>query len=136
MTNQTADQIANNWSTRLGASTEKMKNGISAVKTAPGQAAARQKSVWAQNVANSQDKWASRVASVSLNDWQGAMINKGLPRVASGAQAAQGKMANFMTKLLPFEQSLVSNLPARGTLEQNIQRAESVMRGMSKFKNT
>ncbi len=136
MTNQTADQIAANWSSRLGASTEKMKAGISAVKIAPGQAAARQKAVWAQNVASAQDKWAAKVSSVPLNEWQDTMINKGLPRVASGAQAAQGKMTSFMTKLLPFEQSLVSSLPARGNLEQNIQRAEATMRGMAKFKNT
>ena len=136
MTNQNAADIAKSWASGLSSATNKMQAGIQAVKTAPGQAAARQKTVWAQNVAASQDKWAASVSKVSLNEWQTAMINKGLPRVAQGATQATDKFAGFMGRLLPYEQSLVGTLPARGNLEQNIARAEQMMRGMSKFQNT
>lgn len=133
MANVTPDQAAAAWASRLASSTERITQGVQGVTTAPGQAAARQKAVWAQQVAASQDKWASRVAAVSLPDWQQAMVQKGIPRVASGAQAAQPKFAAFMTQLLPHINSTVAGLPARGTLDQNINRMTQFVRGMSTF---
>jgi hypothetical protein len=133
MTNMNAADLAKEWSQRLGASGEKMRSGIQSVKTAPGQTAARQKEVWAQNVMKSKDKWASRVASVPLTDWQSAMIDKGLPRVASGATAAEGKMADFLGKLLPYEQNMVNSLPPRGDFEQNLTRMTAAARKMKAF---
>lgn len=123
--------VAANWAQRLGASTQKITDGINSVQTAPGQAAARQKAVWAQNVASAQDKWASRVASVTLSDWQQAAITKGVARIGPGATAAQPKMQAFMTQLLPKVASVVGSLPPRGTTDQNIQRAVAFMQGMA-----
>jgi hypothetical protein len=134
MTNLSAQDIAKKWSTNLGASTSQIQAGVQGVTTAPGQSAARQKNAWAQNVAAAKDKWAASVASVSLTDWQDAMINKGVARVASGASAAQDKFSSFMGKLIPFEQNAVNSLPERGNLDQNIARAEQFMRKMSTFK--
>jgi hypothetical protein len=56
-----------------------------------------------------------------------------VPRISTGAQAAQSKFATFMTKLLPYEAQLVASLPPRGDLNQNIARATAFMTGMSKF---
>src|SRR5487761_725868 len=78
MATQTPDQIAANWASRLGASTQKITDGVQAVTVAPGQAAARQKAAWVANVAAAQDKWASRTAAVPLSTWQNDMINKGI----------------------------------------------------------
>lgn len=100
----------------------------------PGQAAARQKAAWAQNVVAAQDKWASRVASVTLQDWQQAFVSKGIPRIASGAQAAQPKFQAFMSNLLPYIQRGVQSLPARGNLDQNIARLTAFVRHMANFK--
>ena len=127
MTAQTPDQVAANWASRLGASTDKMQAGAQAVNVAPGVAAARQKAVWAQNVAASQNKWATNVASVSLQSWQGDYINKGLPRVGTGAQNAVPKMTSFFSKLLPAIATGKSRLPARGTYDQNKARAAAWM---------
>lgn len=129
-----ADEVAAQWAQRLGASTDKIKAGVSRVSTAPGQAAARQKDVYAQNVQAAKDKWASRVASVSLSEWQQATIDKGTARIAAGAQAAQPKMAQVMQQLLPHIEQTRNSLPARGGLEQNIARATQFIRGMSTFK--
>ncbi len=134
MTSQTAAEIAASWKSGLSGATTKMQAGINGVTTAPGQSAARQKEVWAQNVASAKDKWASRVAAVPVQDWKDAMINKGLPRIATGAAAAQGKMEAFMGQLLPYEQNMVNSLPPRGDKEQNIQRAVAAMRKMGDFK--
>jgi len=133
MAGQTPDQIAAAWSSRLAGSTQKIKDGVASVTVAPGQAAARQKSVWQQNTSAAADKWAQRTAAVPLADWQTAMSEKGAQRVASGAAAAQPKFAAFMGQLLPHIASVKGTLPARGGLDQNIQRMVAFTTGMSKF---
>lgn len=129
----TPDAAAAKWAQALGASTPRIQSGVEGVRTPPGQAAARQKQVWAQNVAAAQDKWAARVSSVGLTEWQQAVITKGIPRVASGATAAQPKMQAFMSQLLPYIASGVQALPPRGNLEQNIARMTGWVRHMSQF---
>jgi hypothetical protein len=131
-----ADQIAADWSQRLAASTQKITDGVNSVTVAPGQAAARQKTVWQQNTSAAVDRWAARTAAVSLPEWQQAMIEKGAPRIASGAAAAQPKFASFMTQLLPHIDQVKRGLPARGNLDQNIQRMTAFTRGMAAFKRT
>lgn len=133
MAKLTADQAAAKWAANLAGSTARVQAGIQAVTTAPGQGAARQKAVWAQNVAAAQDKWATRVAAVPLSDWQAAAITKGVPRIAGGATAAQPKMQQFYAQLLPYINSGVSSLPARGSLDQNINRLTAWVRYMSSF---
>lgn len=133
---QDPSAVAAKWAQNLGGATQRITDGVNAVTTAPGQAAARQKALWAQNVAASQDKWAARTAAVPLSDWQQAIIQKGVPRIASGATAAQPKFATFMGKLLPYIDSQVRALPARGNLEANITRMTTFVRGMSKFSST
>lgn len=130
------DQAAADWASRLAGSTDKIKRGIENTSVAPGMAAARQKDVWATNVVASKDKWAARVGSVSLQDWQQAALTKGLGRIASGAQASESKMASFMARFLPHLDSVRNSLPARGNLEQNIARSAAMIRGTAKFQNT
>lgn len=129
----TPGDIAAKWRQNLSAAGTSIQNGVNAVSTPPGQAAARQKAQYVQGVMDSQDKWASNVARVSLQEWQQSMITKGVPRIASGAAAAENDFQDFMAKLLPYEQSLVGQLPARGGLEQNIARSAAWIRGMANF---
>src|SRR5690242_16434072 len=113
MAHGTPDEVAARWAQALAGSTERIKQGIQAVQVAPGQAAARQKQAWAQNVAASQDKWAANVAKVSLQEWQDHAINKGVSRIASGATAAQPKMTAFLSRFLPYVDAQKSQLPPR-----------------------
>lgn len=129
----TPDQIAAQWASRLASSTQRITDGVNGVTVAPGQAAARQADVWANNVQASKGKWSARVAAVTLPEWQAAMITKGAPRVASGAQAAQPKFGQFMAQLLPHIAATRAALPARGNLDQNIARMVAFTQGMSKF---
>jgi hypothetical protein len=133
---QTPDVIAANWASKLAASTQKITDGVNGVTVAPGQAAARQADVWLANLQASQAKWKTRVSSVSLADWQSMMITKGIPRIASGATAAQPKFQQFMTQFLPYVQAGRNSLPARGTLDQNINRAVTMMRHNAAFKRS
>lgn len=134
MAHGTPDEVAARWAQALAGSTERIKQGIQAVQVAPGQAAARQKQTWAQNVAASQDKWAANVAKVSLQEWQDHAINKGVQRIATGAAAAQPKMTAFLSRFLPYVDAQKSQLPPRGNLDQNIARMTAWVRAMSNFK--
>lgn len=134
MTGMTADEIAKSWASGLSSATAKIKSGVTNTTVAPGQAAARSKELWASRVAESKDKWATNVSKVTLSEWQDSMINKGIGRISTGANAATSKFASFMGKLLPYEQAAVASLPARGTIEQNIDRATAMMRKMADFK--
>lgn len=133
MTAQSPQQIAQQWAQRLGASGDRMTAGVNAVTVAPGMAAAKQKAVYLANVQANADKWARNVGAVTLQDWQNAFVTKAIPRIASGATAAQPKMEAFMTKLLPFQQNALQSLPPRGTYEQNKNRATSWMDKMHAF---
>lgn len=133
MATMTPEQIAAQWASRLAGSGQRITDGVNAVTTAPGQAAARQKGVWQQNTTAAADKWAARVASVPLGDWQQAMTSKGVQRIGAGAQAAQPKFATFMGQLLPHIAQVKGTLPPRGNLDQNIARMTTFVQGMAKF---
>lgn len=121
------------WAQNLSAAGPRIQAGVQAVKVAPGQAAARQADVWLANTTAAKSKFATNVANVSLGSWQSDMINKGLPRISSGASAAQDKVATFMNKLLPFITAGQSQLPARGNFEANLNRMVSWSRYMKTF---
>jgi len=125
--------VAQRWAQNLGAAGQKVTEGVQGVTSAPGAAAARQVNVWAQNTAASAQKYARNVAAVGLSAWQQATIDKGIPRLASGAAAAQPKMQVFMQKLLPYVESAKNSLPARGTYEQNKARLVAFLDKMHQF---
>lgn len=130
MARVTAEAGAAKWASRLSGSTAEITAGVQAVKEHPGIAAARQKAVWLANVTASADKWARNVSRGTLQDWQDKMISKGIPRIATGAQAAIPKMTSFLNDFLPHVDAGVAalkNMP-RGGIEQNINRAVAMMR--------
>lgn len=133
MTN--AAQAAANWSKGMAGSGDKLKAGINAVTESPTAkaAAAVDRMVAGIVAAAASGKIAAGLNAVSLADWKNAMLNKGLQRIAAGAQAATPKVQNFMAQWLPFIQSTVAGLPPRGDLETNISRMNSVVRAAAGF---
>lgn len=129
-----AQSIAQEWANQMGAKTQKISEGIDAVTTAPGIAAARQKEVWRQNTANAADKYARNVQAVTLEDWRAAAKGKGLNRIGPGATAAIPKMANLMTQLMPYIAAGKAKLPARGDTGANKNRMNMWYDHMSAFK--
>lgn len=136
MTTLSPDQIAAKWAQNLGGATQRITDGINAVTTSPGQLAARQKMVWQQNTVASTDKWAARTAAVPVEQWKADSIQKGVPRIATGATAAVPKFTTFMGKLMPYINNQKNQLPARGTPDQNIARMVQFVRGMMNFSNS
>jgi hypothetical protein len=121
---------AANWAGRMGQSVQKMKDGINAVTVSPGQAAAAQADLWANNTQAAKAKFKANVAGVSLQAWQAAASTKGADRVAQGAQAAQPKYAAAAQKWYPIINTTRNALPPRGTVQQNIQRAGQFAQAM------
>lgn len=123
------------WAQRMGASGQRIQDGVNAVTVAPGQSAARQADVWVQNTTAAKTKFAKNVAAVSLDTWRADMLNKGIPRIATGATAAQPKMESFLGKFLPYVANGVRSLPPRGGLDQNINRMVAMVRHNANFSN-
>ncbi len=122
------------WAQRLGGAGPRWTAGVQAVTVAPGQLAARSKNLWATNTAAAVDRFAANSAKVTREQWIEQTISKGAPRLASGAQAAQGKMEQVFGRLFPFIERVTAGLPPRGDIEANINRAAMFARGMHAFK--
>jgi hypothetical protein len=134
MAHGASSDVAAHWASQLGNAGARITQGVNAVKVAPGQAAAAQSAVWLQNLQASQQKWASRVARVSLGDWQAAMTNKGIGRIGSGATAAVPKFQSFLDKFLPYVDGAKASLPKRGSYEQNKARMTAMVDKLHAFK--
>lgn len=130
MARVTPEQAAAKWSTRLQGSTTDIATGVRNVQEAPGKAAARAKDLWLQRVTASAPKWARRVSEVTLADWQTSMIEKGIPRISGGAQAAVPKVTQFMADFLPYVDQGVARIRQmpKGSVDMGIARAAEMIR--------
>lgn len=138
MANKDPNASAAKWQNRLSqaASDGTIAAGIDAVTVAPGQAAARAADVWAANTVAAKDAFRTNVGKVSLGDWQQAAKTKGVDRIATGAQAAQPKMAAVLGKLIPAINTIKGQLPPRGNFAQNMQRAQAMASGLHNQKGS
>ena len=136
VTNVDPATLAQMWAQNLAGATTRMQAGAQAVTTSPGQAAAAQQQVWLANVTAAANLWAQKVSQVTTQQWQQAYINKGIPRVATGAQAAQQNFASVLSKIIANEKTIVAGLPARGGLDANIARSAAFARAMAQTKGT
>lgn len=112
-----------------------MQAGAMAVQTAPGAKAAAAADKWLAKVTQAKDKFKANVGAVSLQSWQNSYVNVGIPRVAQGAQAKQGKVTAFMDQFLPFLQQGLQKIDAMPstTLEDGIARATAMIRYNATF---
>lgn len=136
MARLTPDQIAAKWQRNLSAAGPDITNGVNNVTVAPGTLAARNVDAWFANVTAAKDKWARRVASVTLDDWKNSMLTVGVQRVQQGAQAKSGKVAAFASEFLPFLDRVTATTKSMPnvTLEDRIARMNNQVRGVATFK--
>jgi hypothetical protein len=123
------------WAQNLGAAGGRYTAGVQAVTVAPGTLAARAADTWANNTMAAKGRYAKNSAATSLGEWQQASINKGAPRLASGAQAAVPKMEQALQRVFGWINQVTGSLPPRGDIEANIARSAAFARGMNKLKN-
>lgn len=136
MAQKDPNAVAQKWAQNLGAATQHIQAGVQAVQTAPGQRAAAQKQVWLAQLQANADKWARNVSAVTLGEWQQAMIDKGIARIGSGAQAAIPKMQNFLTAFLPHVEqgaAAVRQMP-KGGMANAEARVLAMMRHNAQFR--
>lgn len=131
----TPQSATSKWVSNLGAATDRMTAGAQAVQTAPGVLAAQAADKWLQRVTASKAKFAKNVSAVSLASWQNSYINIGIPRVAQGAQAKQGKYQAFAADFFPYLANgvaAIDKMPST-TLQDGIQRAVAMITWNSKY---
>jgi phosphate/sulfate permease len=131
-----AADAASKWQQNFSASGTAYAAGVNAVKTAPGQLAAAQQDVWAQNTVAAKSRYAANSAAVTLQSWQSTTIAKGQARLASGATAGAPKMQAFLANFLPKLTQIVDNLPARGSFEQNMAKSYNLAQALHQAKGT
>lgn len=135
----TAQQWAQNWVAGMTNANDKIRAGVQATMEAPGIAAStaipKMRANWIASIDNG--TWLHRVTAVTLQQWQQAMINKGLPRIADGVRAAQGKVQAFATVALPIYQQLQAQVHAmpKVTPADSENRVLAWMRGMRDAKS-
>lgn len=129
--------VAQKWSRNLQAAGPSIQAGVNAVTVSPAQQAIKQQDVMVQNFTQSvtSGKWARNLGKTTLNDWQQAIIQVGIPRITAGAAKALPKVQDFMTQWLQYEEAGKAKLAQmpRGGLDQNIQRAVTMIRHNAAF---
>lgn len=140
MAKLTPDEFQEKHARRLKASIEDMRAGVQRVTQSPTEAAAAKKEKFRAGINQSIDdgSWERGLRRVTLEDWKDKMLTKGLGRVAAGIDAAAPKVREFAAELLPFQDRLKSTVEAMPdiSLEDNISRMTSWIRGMAEFKRT
>lgn len=130
--------VADRWVQRLSGATQKMTDSVRALTVSPTQQAAAAVQVWQQRVADplTAQKFQRSLQRVSLADWQQAFINKGIGRIATGAQNAHDKFQAFLTAFLPFVDNVANQVRTmpKVTLEDRINRMIAQVRGTAQFK--
>lgn len=133
------EQFQEKHARRLKESIPDMRAGVERVTVSPTAQAAKKLDKLKANLIKAIDsgKMKRRMEAVTVEDWRSKMLTKGLNRVATGIDEAAPKVVKFAGKLLPFidkVQAEVKKMPDL-TLEDNINRAAQMMRGMAKFQN-
>lgn len=113
------------WSQRMQAAGPQITEGVNAVTESPGIAAARQATVWLAKLTASVDKWKRNVGAMTLDQWRTAMIERGIPAIATGVAAKSGNYQAFAEKFYPYLATGVAHVKTmpKGTIAQSQARA-------------
>lgn len=140
MAKLTAAEFQEKHARRLKASVEDVRKGIDRVTENPCEKAAAKQDKMLTNLtaAVTGGKWALGLKRVSLEDWKKKARDIGVNRIAAGIDGAKEKTIAFAEQLLPHidrEKAKIAAMPDV-TLDDNINRMTSFVRGMANFKRT
>jgi len=140
MAKLTAAQYQEKHARRLKASVEDVRAGIDRVTESPTEKAAAKKDKMLANLTASVNsgKWEAGLKRVSLEEWKAKARDVGVNRIAAGIDAAKSKTIAFAEALLPHidaGQSAIKSMPDT-TLDDNINRMNTFVRHMAKFKRS
>lgn len=116
------------WASKFGGSAERYKAGIARTQGNPAQKAiaAQDRLLTGFNEAVTSGRWANSLSKVTEAAWKQAATEKGAPALATAARVAQEKVARAEAVMGPIRDSIVSSLPGRGGIEENLNRAREM----------
>lgn len=118
------------WQNAMGSATPAYTAGIQGVTVAPNQKAAAASAKWLARTQAAITKYEQNNLKVSLQSWQTASIEKGAPRLASGASGASAKVLAFDTAFYQFlkaGQATIAAMPT-DTPDQAIAKSAAQIR--------
>lgn len=134
----TPQQVAQKWQQRTSAASQAMTDGVNAVTESPMAKAAANPQKYVDGVmrAVNDGSWVAGLNKKTLAEWKQDMIQKGIPRVSQGTQAAVPKMQNFVAKFFPILQQNMAavNAMPNNTLEDRLAKMVQMARLNSQFK--
>ena len=140
MAKLTASEFQEKHARRLKAAVEDVRKGIDRVTESPTEKAAAKQDKMLANLTRSvtDGKWAAGLKRVTLEEWKRKARDIGVNRIAAGIDGAKSKVIAFAEELLPHidrQQAKIKAMPDV-TLDDNINRMTTFIRGMSEFKRT
>lgn len=132
MAGASAQENAEKWAQKYGASSEAYKKGVNRVTESPMQKAVAQQSALLNNFTQSvvSGKWARNTGAVQLPTWKTACTEKGAPAIAAAARVGAEKYARKEAQNKPIRDQIRASLPPRGTIEENMERSRQMAMGM------
>jgi len=135
----TPEEYVEKHTRRTVAALDDMRKGIEKVaesptaKAASDQAQRKMKARWI--AAMDSGKIKRRLASVSLDDWKTAAVEKGIPRVSAGIERSTDKRLEFAKQLLEHQSKVLPEIEKMPdlTLEDSINRMATWVRRMAEF---
>ena len=138
MARVTPEEFAEKWARRTAGAVNDLRAGIEKVSEAPTAKAAAKADKMLQKVTEAiqSGRWANNLKKVPLEEWKRKALEKGVPRVAQGVEAAREKSRAFAEQLLPAVDAAVAEVKRMPdiTIEDSINRVAAYIRAMSKFK--
>lgn len=140
MANKDPRDIADKYIRNLTNATEDMRKGVENTLVNPAELAIKAIPKMKQNLVKAIDsgKVERGLRRVSLEDWKQSMLNKGIDRVAQGAEGAREKLVDFHTDLQAHQNKLDAKLAAmpKVTLQNGIDRMIAQVKGMAEFQRS
>jgi len=140
MARLTASEFQEKHARRLSAAVEDVRRGIDKVTVNPCEQAASKQSKMLANLtaAVNEGRWAAGLRRITLESWKDKAKNIGAGRITTGIAAAKEKVVAFAEQLLPHIDAQVAKIKGMAdlTLEDNILRMTTFIRGMAEFKRT
>jgi hypothetical protein len=130
---KTAQQAAANWIGSAGRASADWQTGVQNYNGDWAAATTRQQAVMAANWNAALGTWASRVQAVGTAGWKAATTAKAA-NFATGFQAGAANQAAAAAKIQSALQTIVPNLPPRGTYQENVNRSTSLMAALHGLK--
>jgi hypothetical protein len=134
---KTAQQASANYRNSAGRAQTAWADGVNNYTGDWAGKTASQKAAWVAGLAAAQARgsWEAGIARVGTGGWKSRTQGKA-PNYGVGLTEGAPRFDAAIQKVLSAEQNIVASLPPRGDVNQNIQRAVSVMQQLHALKGT